>query len=495
MGRGFWGVFALAATLALGALPASADTAPAPPPLDTSLLLQQAQLPLINLSAITRLPARPPLLGEVLEDPLIVTAQELAAVGPAPWFEPLGRSARSSSSDGPLVVDDDLVQCPNADFTTINAAVQASPPGGRVQACPGRYPENVVVDKTALVLTGTATRTSTCPADDANDETRYAIVEPPAGNGFDLLADNVVVERFVVRGVEAGSDGIITSDANSGYVIQRNIVQDNEAIGIELSSNGAVESDVSRNCIRNQSNIDGLRIGNATNVEIRDNSFESNNQAIDLVDCNCSGLEVEHNDFSSNETAVAAGSFASATQVSASTIEQNRFTNNAFAVRLFPGVSGVSVHHNRLTGNGFGIVLAGATNNVIEKNHASESMTAIQLGFVESSGIPTAQNTVAHNKLESNSFAGIRLEHNAVFNSIHENDASRNGSFGIRAEGTRSGTAPQASNNTIERNKAKDNGTVDCSDATDGTGTAGTANFWIKDQGRTEDRPGICVNK
>jgi hypothetical protein len=89
----------------------------------------------------------------------------------------------------------------------------------------------------------------------------------------------------------------------------------------------------------------------------------------------------------------------------------------------------------------------------------------------------------------------VRLANNAVFNSILQNEALRNGSFGIRTEGTRSSTAPQASNNTIERNKARDNGSVDCSDATDGTGTSGTANFWIKNQGRTEDRPGICINK
>jgi hypothetical protein len=33
---------------------------------------------------------------------------------------------------------------------------------------------------------------------------------------------------------------------------------------------------------------------------------------------------------------------------------------------------------------------------------------------------------------------------------------------------------------------------VDCFDNTTGSGTAGTANFWIKDMGLTQNRPGLC---
>jgi len=32
----------------------------------------------------------------------------------------------------------------------------------------------------------------------------------------------------------------------------------------------------------------------------------------------------------------------------------------------------------------------------------------------------------------------------------------------------------------------------DCEDDSTGGGTAGTANFWIKDFGQTESPPGIC---
>jgi hypothetical protein len=32
----------------------------------------------------------------------------------------------------------------------------------------------------------------------------------------------------------------------------------------------------------------------------------------------------------------------------------------------------------------------------------------------------------------------------------------------------------------------------DCHDDSVGLGTAGTANLWIKNHGRTENRPGLC---
>ena len=36
-----------------------------------------------------------------------------------------------------LIVDDDKVQCPNAQFTSISAAVAAAAPGGTIRVCPG----------------------------------------------------------------------------------------------------------------------------------------------------------------------------------------------------------------------------------------------------------------------------------------------------------------------------------------------------------------------
>jgi len=46
--------------------------------------------------------------------------------------------------------------------------------------------------------------------------------------------------------------------------------------------------------------------------------------------------------------------------------------------------------------------------------------------------------------------------------------------------------------NQFSENHMSDNVTHDCHDNSAGAGTAGTANFWINDQGATQNRPGLC---
>lgn len=84
------------------------------------------------------------------------------------------------------VVDRDRTQCANADFTSIQAAVDAAQPGDRIKVCPDRYSESVVIDK-PLAVKGVpdAIETLDCfqptlPELSTEDQ---AIVDP-AGNGF-----------------------------------------------------------------------------------------------------------------------------------------------------------------------------------------------------------------------------------------------------------------------------------------------------------------------
>jgi hypothetical protein len=46
-----------------------------------------------------------------------------------------------------LTVDDDRVQCPDAGFTSIQAAVTAASPGDRINVCPGTYQEQIRINK------------------------------------------------------------------------------------------------------------------------------------------------------------------------------------------------------------------------------------------------------------------------------------------------------------------------------------------------------------
>lgn len=50
-----------------------------------------------------------------------------------------------------LLVDNDKVQCPNAQYTSIQAAVTAAPAGATINVCPGTYPETVRIAKPLTV--------------------------------------------------------------------------------------------------------------------------------------------------------------------------------------------------------------------------------------------------------------------------------------------------------------------------------------------------------
>src|SRR5436305_944551 len=67
-----------------------------------------------------------------------VASSELATVGPV-------SSTSSPSSGSMLIVDDDHADCPNAQYTSIQAAVDAAPPGAMIKVCRGTYIEQVSI--------------------------------------------------------------------------------------------------------------------------------------------------------------------------------------------------------------------------------------------------------------------------------------------------------------------------------------------------------------
>jgi hypothetical protein len=53
----------------------------------------------------------------------------------------LSAAASADPPPGALFVDDDLIDCPHASFTSIQAAVDASSPNDTIKVCPGTYRE------------------------------------------------------------------------------------------------------------------------------------------------------------------------------------------------------------------------------------------------------------------------------------------------------------------------------------------------------------------
>jgi hypothetical protein len=137
--------------------------------------------------------------------------------------------------------------------------------------------------------------------------------------------------------------------------------------------------------------------------------------------------------------------------------------------------------------------------------------------IIAQNGIQVSRNAVAnvhHNRVSLNNFVlptasseaillfqenpGTSVHHNAIYlnddgvglfttvgTDVSHNNSTDNDFDGIFAD-------TDTSNNTISYNRADGNNLFDCQDDSIGGGTAGTANFWIKDLGDTENRPGLC---
>ncbi len=159
-----------------------------------------------------------------------------------------------------LVVDDDRMQCAHADFTTIQAAVDAAPAGGLVRVCAGRYVEQVSVPKSLTIRADAeAVEAVECfsAVQPTADPSTQAIVAAPAGATsnapavlFDLQADNIELRGFVLLG-RAGSTSraVMTSSAHSGYRIHHNLIVSN-TVAAYFRSNGVLPSSFHHNCVR-----------------------------------------------------------------------------------------------------------------------------------------------------------------------------------------------------------------------------------------------------
>ena len=276
----------------------------------------------------------------------------------------IGSGVRKAAAATTILVDDDLVQCPTATFTSISAAVAVASPGDTIQVCAGTYNEVVQVSKTLTILGAQATV-------DARTRAVPITSESSVGSGdgaFQILANNVVIDGFTIRGVnnppnifpDALGAGIWTnpgfSGTNGGHQIRNNIIQNN-IIGIELDNDGIFQTKVERNLIRNNNEVgpDG-GTGIDTNFGLANAVIDSNkivgNTNSGIGTFGGSSITVSNNEFATNRRAIGWGG------VTSSSITGNNIHNSTDAatadIRFFGGVSGISITCNTLA-NGAGI--------------------------------------------------------------------------------------------------------------------------------------------
>ncbi|GAA2466680.1 right-handed parallel beta-helix repeat-containing protein [Streptomyces macrosporus] len=376
-----------------------------------------------------------------------------------------------------IVVDDDLVQCPNADFMAIQDAVDAAPAGSRIKVCAGTYDEVVNVDK-SLQMTG-ARAPSACDRDRAPDPTKDSIVQGRNSSGgvVNLMANGVLFRDFTVRNNTAGP-GIATGGSFSGYQVERNVIRDN-VFGMHLDIREANEqNEVEKNCIRDnnrpgpESGYGILSDRGLDFTEILENSFYRNESAAIALagdkPGDISDVDVERN------TSRQDGSLLVITNSVDSEVERNRVRDSAGAA-LFVGYDNdwLQIQYNDIEGSAGGLRTSTESGGVpgaaasggpstdvkIIRNHVDGATVGDGIGVSPDS---LSRSVISHNRVADNSRSGIRI------------DAGEN------------------EDNLLAHNRLRDNGEHDCHDRTEGNRTAGTANTWRKSTGQTENRPGLC---
>jgi len=354
---------------------------------------------------------------------------------------------------GTLVVDNDFLDCPQADYNSIQAAVVAAQPGDKILVCPGKYLETVLVDATKPDLRIEA---QAAPGEVVLQAT------PPLQFGFHLLnTTGVLVQGFTVRGY---SQTNIRIEGGSGNTLRKNVTTEAGQHGITINSSAnVVEQNTS---FANKGPIsDGIFVGlfGASNNIIRHNETYQNTMAGITIGASGPGNVVFRNDS-----------------------YENRIVIRNIPLPSFPGLPGSPasvIENNHVFANQRGIVIGNST-GVTARNNRSERN--VEFGITLQNG--AANNLVEKNEVFHNTQDGIRLEGLPIVvanNIVQLNLVRRNGRDGIRA-------FPSSAGNMIERNVIRESGEHDAHDDSVGPGTAGTANLWVHNKCETENRPGLC---
>jgi hypothetical protein len=369
-----------------------------------------------------------------------VDSTQLSTAGP-------DASASSSSSGNMLIVDDDHADCPNAQFTSIQAAVDAAQPGSKIKVCRGTYNEQVTIpagkDGLTLFSEGYLQAVIRAP---------LVMTEPKAIVRI-AGAHNVTLRHFTITGPGGGACdsiryGVRVDSGGSALITDNHITHIRDAVP------SGCQNGVGVLVGRNFENT----YGSATIVHNLIDDYQKGGIVID------------------GQLPPVGGELRPASPT--------------------PPVSHAEVAFNEVDGigptaviaqNGIQVsrgAIANVHHNVVQDNVYSPATTTgegILLYQVSSS-----ETTVNHNEVRNNTDGiGLYTTSNVEVGWNHSHDnAPYDGLF----------ADSDTSHNTIEHNLLKHNGEFDCDDISAGpyNAPALVANPWIQDLGYTENRTGLC---
>jgi hypothetical protein len=363
-------------------------------------------------------------LGEVDLSSLGVNPLELATVGPL--------LTPTVADDHMLIVDDfPALDCPNAEYATIQDAVNAATPGDKIKVCRGTYMEQVTIPagKNGITLFSE-------PALQAVIEAPPAMLDPKAIVRVST-SQNVTIRHFTITGPGDGECdsirwGVRVDTGGSALITDNHITEIRDLLG--LSGLSGCQNGIGVLLGRNRPDFSDVTVGSGQVVHNLIDHYQKGGVTVDNTGAYTG--EVAYNEVTGSPS-------------------WNIAQNGIQASRAGRG----NVHHNKV------------------------SMNQYLPGGVEATGILLYSNSVParahHNEVFMND-AGVTLWTVVGFAEISYNNA-RNNMYGVVAYSP-------SSDNLIAYNKAFENQVLDCRDDNPPT----TTNRWVKDLGRTENPPGLC---
>ena len=344
----------------------------------------------------------------------------------------VGPSSSQPDSDGDnLLIVDDGADCPNAEYPTIQSAVTAADPGDRIKVCRGVYPEQVVIPagKDGITLFSQGYQQAVIKAP--------PLMAEPGDIVYVNGARDVTIRHFKITGPLP--DHLFCSlQTRTGVKVEG-------GGSLLLTDNHITEIRSASPLLRGCQNGIAVRVGSRLNstggaAEIRHNLIDRYQKGGVVIDGASYG-SVHHNEIAGDPTPSIAPNGIQVSRDASAKVDHNEVRDNSFTlggaagtgILLFETDSPLTVGHNKVFANDDGISLYDVDDSLIEHNYSHDQRVYDGV-FADSL---SSGNRIAYNRTERN------VEH-------------------------------------------------DCHDDSAGAGTAGTANFWIKDRGLTENRPGLC---
>ena len=217
-------------------------------------------------------------------------------------------------------VDDDFKDYPNADFSSIQQAVNAANSSDWIIVHNGTYEENIIVNKSLNIRSYSQNPADTIvKANNSNDHVFY------------VTADNVYISGFTVTGAD-------------------------DAAGIYLysSNNSRIEN------VNASNNEDGIYLSHSSNNTIVNNTVSNNDDGISLFSNNNT---IANNTVSNNVCGIYL------CESSSNIIANNTVSNNDYGIWLDYSNNNTIANNNVSSNNHYGIDLYDSSNNTIYLNN------------------------------------------------------------------------------------------------------------------------------